>query len=153
MPFCSKCGADVSGVRFCSKCGAPVEPAGGPIGGGGSSSSADSGLSDNMAGALAYLFLPAILFLVIDPFKGRRFVRFHSFQAIFYTLATWVVWIAINTVATLLSVVAGLGFLVWMLSPLVTLATMIIWVILVVKAYQGQEFKLPLIGDLAAKQA
>jgi uncharacterized membrane protein len=100
---------------------------------------------------LAYLLLPAVIFLVIEPFKDRRFVRFHCFQALFYFGATICLWMAVFVVASILSIV-GIGFLIWMLSPFVSLAVFVGWVILVVKAAQGQEFRLPVIGDLAAKQ-
>ena len=56
-----------------------------------------AGLTPNVAGALAYLVgaITGILFLVIDPFKTDRFVRFHAFQSIFFNLAWigfWILW-------------------------------------------------------------
>jgi uncharacterized membrane protein len=168
MPFCTKCGADVAGVRFCPKCGAPVEAAaaggaapspGGPDaapGGAPAGSYApartDGGLSDNVAGALAYFtIIPAIIFLVIDPFKTRRFVRFHSFQCLFLCAAAFVVWIVFFMMGMILGFFSGM--LVGMLSFLVQIGLFVVWLIVVIKAYQGQEFRLPVIGDLAAKQA
>lgn len=165
MPYCPKCGADVTGVRFCAKCGAPVpaaeseastptgNPPPGTSGGGGSYATPQTqgGMSDNMAGALAYLVIPAILFLVIDPFKGRRFVRFHSFQSLFFFAASWVLSIGLSLVASILSVV-GVGFIIWMFWPILSLAIFVVWIILIVKAYQNQEYRLPVVGDLAAKQ-
>ncbi len=78
-----------------------------------------------------------------------RQLRFHSFQCIFFAVAWTVLWIA-------LSFVGHIPFLGWatiLLWPLISLAGLIIWVILVLKAYQGQTFKLPVIGDRAEKQA
>jgi uncharacterized membrane protein len=168
MPFCTKCGADVAGVRFCPKCGEPVgEAAGGGAGptpggysapGGGTPSGAysgapsDGGLSDNVAGALAYFtIIPAILFLVIDPFKTRRFVRFHAFQCLFLCGAAFVFWIGFAMMGMFLGYFTG-GLLLGMLSLLVQILLLVVWLITVIKAYQGQEFRLPVIGDLAAKQ-
>lgn len=162
MAFCAKCGADVTGVRFCASCGAPVDASGpapgytAPSPGQAAYTTAapsDGGLTDNVAGALAYVtIIPAILFLLIDPFKTRRFVRFHSFQNLFFTAALFVIWIGYTVLSTILSF-AGVGFVLWMLYPVIMIAEIVIWVLLVVKAYQGQEYKLPIIGDLAAKQA
>lgn len=169
MPFCTKCGADVAGVRFCPKCGAPVEAAaaggtapdpGGysaaPNPGGSPASSysgaqSDAGLSDNAAGALAYFtIIPAIIFLVIDPFKTRRFVRFHSFQCLFLSAAAFIFWFAFTMFGMVLSFFGGM--MIWALSLVVQVGLFVVWLIVVIKAYQGQEFKLPVIGDLAAKQ-
>lgn len=168
MPFCTKCGADVSGVRFCPKCGAPVGEAaggGGPQGSGGYSpppggapggsyagAPAEGGLSDNVAGALAYFtIIPAIIFLVVDPFKTRRFVRFHAFQCLFLTAAAFVIWFAFGMFGMFLGMFSGM--LLGMVSLLVQIGLFVVWLLVVIKAYQGQEFRLPVIGDIAAKQA
>src|SRR6266478_4695775 len=103
------------------------------------------GLTDNVAGMLAYVtIIPAIVFLLLEPYNKRRFIRFHAFQCIFFAVAWTVLWIA-------LSFVGHIPFLGWatiLLWPLVSLAGLIIWVILVLKAYQAQTFKLPVIGDM-----
>ena len=168
MAFCSQCGADVTGVGFCAKCGAPVEGASG----GGTASSASSGAGassaagsqDNLMGALAYVtVIPAIVFLLIEPYKKNRFIRFHSFQCIFFALAAFVLHIGTTILSVALSFVVGfglapflqteVGMLLTLLGMLVTIGIFIVWIVLVLKAYQGQEFRLPLIGGLAAKQA
>jgi uncharacterized membrane protein len=112
---------------------------------------AEGGLSDNVAGALAYFtFIPAILFLVIDPFKTRRFVRFHSFQCLFFSAAWFVLSVFFFMLSTVLAFFGGI--LIGMLSFLLNIALFVAWLLVVIKAYQGQEFRLPVIGDLAAKQ-
>ena len=117
---------------------------------------AQSGLSDNAAGALAYVtFIPAILFLVMEPYNKDKFIRFHSFQSIFYCVAL----IAFSIAWTILSVLLGLvsmGFLaglMLLLSTIIHLAFLCFWIFLVYKAYQNEYFRAPFIGDLAAKQA
>ena len=104
-------------------------------------------------GALAYVtVIPAIVFLLIEPYKNSRFIRFHSFQSIFFTLAAIALNIATTILSVVLSFVGGIGILLGMLGMLVSVGIFVLWVVLVFKAYQGEEFKLPLIGDLAAKQ-
>lgn len=105
-------------------------------------------------GALAYVtIIPAIVFLLIEPYKHNRFIRFHSFQCIFFTLAAIALNIATTILSVVLSFVGGIGILLGMLGMLVSVGIFIVWIVLVMKAYQGQEFRLPVIGDLAAKQA
>jgi len=143
MAFCPNCGTQIAeGATVCPKCGTAISSTGATSPGG--------GLSDNMAGALAYVtIIPAIVFLVLDPYNKKRFIRFHSFQCIFFAIAWTVLWI-------LLAFIGHIPFLGWatiLLWPLISLAGLIIWILLVVKAYQGQTFKLPVIGDMAEKQA
>ena len=108
------------------------------------------GLTDNVAGMLAYVtIIPAIIFLVIEPYNKSRFVRFHSFQSIFFAVAWTVIWIALSFVG-MIPVLGWLTLLIW---PLLGLGGLVIWIILLLKANQGQMFKLPLIGDMAEQQA
>jgi uncharacterized membrane protein len=112
--------------------------------------SGGSGLTDNVAGMLAYItIIPAIIFLVMEPYNKSRFVRFHSFQSIFFVVAWTVIWIGLS----IIGMIPVLGWATLLLWPLVGLGGLIVWVILLIKANQGQMFKLPVIGDLAEKQA
>lgn len=101
-----------------------------------------NGLDENLAGLLCYLFgfITGIIFLLIE--KDNRFVRFHALQSIFTFAALFVVSMVIN-------VIPLLGLLV---SILLMPVSLILWIVLMVKAYQGKWFKLPVIGDLAEKQ-
>jgi uncharacterized membrane protein len=111
---------------------------------------ASGGMSDNVAGMLAYVtIIPAIIFLVMEPYNKSRFVRFHSFQNIFF----WVAWIGVWIALSIIGMIPVLGWATLLLWPLVGLGGLIVWVILLIKANQGQMFKLPIIGDLAEKQA
>lgn len=103
-----------------------------------------TGLSDNAAGALAYVtIIPAIIFLIVEPYNKNSYVRFHSWQSIFLGIAAF----AINIVLTAIPIIG------WILIPFVALAFLVIWVIVLIKALNGQRFKLPIIGNLAEKQA
>ena len=99
-----------------------------------------SGLSDNAAGALAYVtIIPAIIFLIVEPFNKNPYVRFHSWQSIFLGIAAF----AVNIVLSIVPVVG------WVIMPFVNLVFLVIWVYVLLKALNGQRFKLPLICDLA----
>ncbi len=106
-------------------------------------------------GALAYVTLvPAIIFLIIEPYKNIKFVRFHAFQMIFLCLAAFALWIAAMILAAILAFVPVLGAIIaTLLFPIIWLGLFVLWIIAVLKAYQGEWYKLPVIGDLAEKQA
>ena len=154
MPrFCSSCGAPMAeGAVTCSSCGTG---AGQPVGGGAAAAPAAApsagGLTDNVAGLLAYVtIIPSIIFLVMEPYNRNRFVRFHSFQNIFFCVAC----IAIGIIVGILTNIPFLGLVfAFFLGPVIGLGCLILWVVLLLKAYQGQMWKLPFIGDLAEKQA
>jgi uncharacterized membrane protein len=108
-------------------------------------------LSEPIAGALAYFtFIPAIVFLVLEPYKKNRFVRFHSLQCLLLWLAGILLAIALKLAGLLLFIIPVAGpLLVLLLSMVVGLAAVAIWLVLVVKAFQGVTFRLPLLGDFA----
>ena len=108
-----------------------------------------------IAGALAYCtIIPAIIFLVVEPYNRDRFVRFHSFQCIGFWLAALVIGAVVRAVAFLLFFVPLLGYLVVLLLSMVTsLGLFAIWVVLIVKALRGEMFKLPLVGNFAGQHA
>ncbi len=115
---------------------------------------ANSGLSDNAAGAIAYLtIIPAIVFLVVDPFNKNSYVRFHSFQCIFLCVSAIVLDIAFGIVLTIVTMMFPLAFFGVFLWPIVNLFWLAVIIICIVNAYQGKRFKLPIIGDFAEKQA
>ena len=112
-----------------------------------------SGLSDNAAGALAYFtFIPAVVFLIVEPFNKNPYVRFHSWQCILLSISAFVINIvlSIGMAVAMMMLPFGLIRLLW---PLIELAWFLIWLLCVFNACNGKTFKLPLIGDFAAKQA
>jgi uncharacterized membrane protein len=176
MAFCPNCGAQVSGT-FCPNCGTNVAAAQGagtagatgagaagtgPTGAGAAGAAyvppgpppiQAAGMSENVAGALCYLagFITGIIFLVIAPYNQNKFVRFHAFQAIFAHVAMIVLWIAYAIVAGVLTFLThGLGFFLY---PLFGLLFFVLWIYLMYSAYNGKKLKLPVIGDLAERQA
>ncbi len=153
MPrFCSSCGAPMAeGAVTCSSCGTGAgQPAGGGAAAAPAAAPSAGGLTDNVAGLLAYVtIIPSIIFLVIEPYNRNRFVRFHSFQNIFLCVAM----IALGIVMSIIGMIPMVGLLTLVLWPLIGLGFVVLWVVCLLKAYQGQMWKLPFIGDLAEKQA
>jgi uncharacterized membrane protein len=168
MAFCGSCGAQVGdGLAFCPKCGAAqaANPGAGATPSAAVTPTAASaaaptvsnpGMTNNVAGALAYFltFLTGILFLVLEPYNKDRFVRFHAFQAIFFGVTVCGFWIIFSFLWTSLFF-GGVGFffLLWRLIQLIEFAFFLCWLFLMYKAYNKEEFKLPILGALAEKQA
>jgi uncharacterized membrane protein len=112
------------------------------------------GLSDNIAAALAYVtIIPAILFLVLEPYNRIPLVRFHSFQSIAFCVATVVLQVALMIIQGFLHFIPLSYVLFGAVNLLVGLAFFVAWVVVVFKASRGEWYKLPLIGDFAEKQA
>lgn len=105
-------------------------------------SKTSSGLDENLAGLLTYLvgFITGIIFLLIE--KDSRFVRFHALQSIFVSAGLFV----LNIILSFLPII-GLG-----ISLLIAPLAFILWIFLMIQAYQGKWFKLPVIGDMVEKQ-
>ena len=152
MPFCPTCGTQIAEGAACPKCAAGAPAAGAQSAGTAapSAGTSSSGLTDNVAGALAYVtFIPAIVFLVLEPYNKNKFIRFHSFQCLFLTAALIALGIALSIVGMIPIIgliTIPLGFLLW-------IGSIVLAIVLILKAYQNQMFKLPVIGDMAEKQA
>lgn len=113
-----------------------------------------SGLAPNMASLLCYICSPitGIIFLLIE--KENRDVMFHAWQSIIFGVAYIAIIIALEILAAIMGVIASvLGIIVGFFIPILMLATFIVWVICMVKAYQGERWRIPVIGDYAAKKA
>ncbi len=106
---------------------------------------------ENVAAALAYLtFLPALVFLLIDPYRRNRFVRFHCVQCLLFWLVSLVLAVVVRLVNLVLLFIPVVGpLLATLLIVVVALAALFTWMVLLVKAFQGERFVLPVIGDLA----
>ena len=105
--------------------------------------------NDRWLGALAYAtFIPAVLFLFLNQFQQRKFVRFHALQSILF-------WAAV-VVFALLGVLASMfGWLfMWLLAgTLVGMALFFTWLLLSIKALQGEWFGLPWLGSFVQQHA
>jgi uncharacterized membrane protein len=154
MAFCPNCGSQATGA-FCANCGTPLSGPAASSGGTGAGYTAAtpnvqaSGLSTNVASALCYLLglITGIIFLLIAPYNQNRTVRFHAFQSIFGHLGIIALAISLGFISVLTH---GLGFF---LFPLFWCAVFVLWLYMMYTAYNNRMVKLPVVGDLAEKQA
>lgn len=114
-----------------------------------------SGLAPNVASLLCYVcgLITGIVFLIIE--KENKEVRFHAWQAIVMGASAFVVMIALAILGAILGAISSALGMIFstILTPLVWLAYLVFWAICMIKAYQGQHYKLPVLGDIAEKQA
>ena len=96
-------------------------------------------LDENVAGLLCYIlgWVSGLVFFLIE--KKNKFVRFHALQSI-------IVFGILTIVSLVLGWIPVLGWIIWVL-------TIVLWIVLMIKAYQGEKFKLPWAGNLAEKNA
>lgn len=111
-------------------------------GGNDMSSKTSTGLDQNIAALLCYIlgFVSGAIFLLLE--KDNQFIRFHAVQSIITFGALFVA----NFVLTALPVIG------WLIGLLLAPVALVLWIVLMVKAYQGEWYKLPLAGDLTEKQ-
>lgn len=152
MAFCSRCGTRVDQAAFCPQCGAPqtAQPVPPPA----TPASPNQGISENTAATLSYAlgWFTGIIFFLIDR---RPYVKFHAAQSI-------VVFGGLHLLRMAVGTMTGIGWLFggWHLfGPrffffhMISLLSFVLWILLMVKAYQGQPFKVPIAADLAESLA
>lgn len=120
-----------------------------------------TGMEPSIAGLLCYVlgWITGIIFIIIE--KQNNFVRFHAMQSIVVFGALTILSILISIIQGIfLTAAAGAGAmalstifsLVSLISTIIWIIGLVAWIILMVKAYQGEYFKLPIAGDIAEKQ-
>ena len=104
-------------------------------------------LEENVAGALCYVlgWVTGIVFYIME--KENKTVRFHAVQSIIVFLPLMIV------VGILQVILLFVPFVGWAISGLMGLLVFVLWLVLMFKAYQGEKFKLPIVGDIAEKHA
>ena len=100
-----------------------------------------TGLDENVAGLLCYVlgWLTGLVFLLIE--KESEFVKFHAMQSL-------VVFLGITVLSIALGFIPYIG---WVISSMIGLIGLILWIVLMIKAYQGERWKVPIAGDFAEK--
>jgi uncharacterized membrane protein len=155
MAHCTKCGAALAeGASFCAACGTPQAAAGSapvvtpanvpPV--------AHQQMAENIAGLLCYSlgWITGLIFYFVDK---RPFVRFHAAQSIVTFAGLHIISFALGIifgVSLLVSGVAGFS-LGSALYSLIGLVGFVLWILLMIKAYQGERFRVPIAADLADK--
>jgi uncharacterized membrane protein len=134
-------------AAFCPGCGRELNktqvPAQGKVG----------YLRENVAGGLAYLsFVPAVIFLLLDPYRRSSFVRFHSVQCLVLWLIGIVLGLALRILGMLIFPIPVLGpLLIVIVDVAFILAAVVLWFVLIIKALQGETLMVPWVGDVAER--
>jgi uncharacterized membrane protein len=129
---------------------APMSPP--PGGGGPRDKTSLGGLEANLASALGYpIGIVAILIVVME--KQNRFARFHALQALLLYAAWIVICIVLGILIAILSMISDFLGILGIFFPLIGLVWFAALLFCAYKAYQGEVFKLPVIGDIAEKFA
>ena len=124
-----------------------------------------TGMDPKVAAAISYIWIVGLIFFFLE--KENRFVRFHAMQSILFGIANSVIMMVLAIVAVILTFAFGIGgamvggglgtlvsmlvWLIWLIFWLIAMALLIGLIFAAIKAYQGQMFKLPIIGNMAEK--
>ena len=158
MAFCANCGNKVGdNDKFCANCGAtraPGAPAGQtpphgsapgvPMVTASDNGESSTGMKTNVAGLLCYVgfWITGIIFLVIE--KKSPIVRFHAAQSL----------LTFGFISILSAALGSIFWHIWFLGGvlkfIIGTGAFILWVVLMVKAYNGEMYRLPIAGDIAA---
>lgn len=100
------------------------------------------GMQENLAALLSYVFgfITGIIFFALE--KESNFVKFHAMQSILFSVGLFIIGFIIGFIP-----IVG-----WILGILLNLASLVMWILFMVKAYKGERFKFPIIGDIAEQQ-
>ncbi len=156
---CTHCGAAVAeGAAYCPSCGRPMAAAGPTssaapgTGAAAAPTAIPAVISMNVAAMLAYLlgFISGIIFLLWEPYRRDPLVRFHAWQSIYLSA----VWIGIRILFQIFLAITPVVFWTFfgLLAELVSLAFLALVIWMMVQAYKGQRYKLPIIGELAEQR-
>ena len=146
MAFCKACGQEIGTATFCPKCGANQGASASPVTTSSPAATGTEGLQENVAGLLCYLlgWITGIVFLLIDK---RPWVKFQAAQSI-------VVFGGLTAIRIALLFMHGIGGLVsWgffgLLSFLIGIVGLVLWIVLMLKAYKHETFRVPIAADIA----
>lgn len=101
------------------------------------------GLDENIEGALCYLvwWITGLVFLLLE--RDNKFVKFHAMQSLItFLVITVIIWLF-----------GWIPIFGWITAGVFFLIGFVFWLILMIKAYQGEKFKLPIVGDIAEKNS
>jgi uncharacterized membrane protein len=126
----------------------------------GKTATSSTGLDENIAALLCYVFgwVSGLVFFLIE--KTSRLVRFHAMQSILFCIFVlvvgiilWVITFVLILIGTQLPDIMGtlIGLLVTLIWIVFCVGLLIGWILCLVRAYQGQFFRLPVIGNMAEK--
>ena len=140
--LCPKCGAEnAEGSNFCHQCGEALAT------GVSKPKAGSTGLEANVAGLLCYVlgWITGLIFFLLE--KEDKLVRFHAMQSI----VTFGAFTAVFIVLSILEWLPLVGVLFLVLESLIGILAFVLWIVLMIKAYQGERYKLPWAGDFAER--
>jgi uncharacterized membrane protein len=116
------------------------------------------GLDENVASAACYVlgWLTGIIFFLIE--KDNKTVKFHAMQSILTFLPLTILYWILGAIFSMMVFGAGIygAYGAWqilsLISTLIAIVMLILWLVLMFKAYQGEKFKVPIVGDIAENQ-
>lgn len=130
--------------------GSPVQGQGGQ----GTKTTQGTGLPTNIASLLCYICMPitSIIFILIE--KENADVRFHAWQGTVFGVGFIALTIVLQILTAIFGAIASiLGILIGFFIPIIGIIGFIVWIICLVKAYQGEKWHIPIVGDFAAQKA
>jgi uncharacterized membrane protein len=147
MAYCVQCGNQVGSTdKFCGKCGAPQAVGTGPA------PDPFHKISQRDAATCCYIpwvgWIASIFVLATDRFRSDHQTRFHAFQGLYLFVA----WLLMDWVIAPMFAFPG-GYRVHYIGGLLQLAVFAAWIFMIVKVRSGEDYRLPLIGDLADRSA
>jgi len=116
------------------------------------------GLDENVASAACYVlgWLTGIIFFLME--KDNKTVRFHAMQSVLTFLPLTLIYWIIGMIFSMMFFGAGMygAYGAWgilsLITTLIAIVMLILWLVLMFKAYQGEKFKVPIVGDIAENQ-
>ena len=120
----------------------------------GTQGSQGSGLAPNIASLLCYICMPitSIIFLLVE--KENKDVQFHAWQGTAFGVTYIAAIIALEILSVLIgALVSFLGVIFGLFVPILGIVAFVVWIICMVKAYQGERWKIPYLGDFAENKA
>ena len=147
MPHCTKCGALVADrTAFCAACGTPQAAFTSPV----APPTAQPQMAENVAGTLCYVlgWLTGLIFYFVDK---RPYVHFHAAQSIVVFGGLHIIMLVLGAFFGLSLLTGGwVGFSIgFTLYRLLDILALVLWILLMIKAYQGQRFRVPVAADIA----
>ena len=114
-----------------------------------------TGLTPHIAGVLCYVFAPVSSVIMLLLEKENKEVHFHAWQGTLFGASFYILIFVLKIVATILGylLIFLQDLILSFILPIFCLSAFVLWVVCVVKAYQGERWRIPVLGDVAAKKA
>jgi uncharacterized membrane protein len=147
MAFCKACGQEIGTATFCPNCGASQSASASPVATPSPATAGTEGLQENVAGLLCYVlgWVTGIIFLLIDK---RPFVKFHAAQSIVVFGGLTIIRMGLGMLGVMTGGLFGHASF-WGLAALLGVVGFVLWILLMIKAYQHELFKLPIAAPIA----